>query len=465
MELFFIQLLLFCVIINYCTNQLSIIDLSSSESSRTDLVDATVEIIEYFYARETSIVNLIASLSNERHRDFCNNVIQKSIMVSIYNENVQHLKPLQTKRFFNVIVVDDFVALENFYNTITPEMFSYGGFYLIVLVNGFNNGWQSFIKQFWEISIFHLNFLVETKKSVSMYTFKPFSSKSCRNTSAILSNTFQNGSFVKKKYFLNIINSLFKCPIKVVTFNRPPAMMIRKIDDNNNYDLQGIDGELLKQLALVLNFTIQIVNISDEIRWGTLNENGTSTGAMKMVIDGEVDLTLGMYPITALRNKFMTSSQAYFTTAFILIIPPGEPLTSFTKLFQPFQDTVWILLLTSFIVGIVVITIIKLQSNGIRNFVFGPSNNTPFVNIMNIFLGGSMHLLPSRNFARSILMFFILFCLVERSLYQGALFQFLQSNERSNPIPSITKLIRNDFKFYMVDSALEFTESMKFKNQ
>lgn len=458
MELFLIELLIICVVINYSASQLSIID---SSPTSTELLDATVEIIEHFYGERTSGVNLIASLSNDRNRDFCNNVIQKSIMVPIYNENVQHLKPLQRQRFFNVILVDDFVALQNFFNSITPELYSYGGFYLIVLVNGFTNGWETFIKQFWDISIFHLNFLMQTGKSASIFTFRPFSSKSCGNTSAILTNQFKNGAFVKKQHFIKSVNKLYNCPIKVATFDCPPAMMMQKIDDEN-YDLQGIDGELLKQLAADLNFKIQIVLVTDEDRRGTLNVNGTSTGAIKLVINGDVDLIIGMYTISPLRNKFMRNSQPYSTTPFVLIIPPGAPLSPFSKLFRPFQDSVWFFLLTTFVVGTFVITIIKLQSIAIRNFVFGRSNNTPYVNILNIFFGGSMHSLPSRNFARSLLMIFILFCLVKRSLYQGALFQFIQSNERSKPAQSFKELMAKDFNFYMLSSNLEFTNSLKF---
>lgn len=461
MELFLIELLIICVVNNYSTSQLSIID---SSSSRTELVDATVEIIEHFYSVRTSGVNLIASLSYERNRDFCNNVIQKSIMVPIYNENVQHLKPLQRTRFFNVILVDDFVALEKFFNTITPELYSYGGFYLIVLVNGFTNGWETFMKQFWDISIFHLNFLVQTKKSASMFTFQPFNSQSCDNTSAVLINQYENGAFEKKKYFIKIAHNLHNCPIKVVTFDCPPSMMMHKIDDNN-YDLQGFDGELLKELSVALNFKIQVVTVPNEERWGTLDDNGTSTGAIKMVIDGEVDMTIGMFTITPLRNKFMRNSQPYFATPFVLVIPPGAPLSPFTKLFRPFQESVWFFLLTTFIVGSFVITIIKLQSIAIRNFVFGHSNNTPYVNILNIFFGGSMHSLPSRNFARTLLMMFILFCIVKRSLYQGALFQYLQSDERSKPAQSFKELIAKDFKFYMTSTNFEYTNSLKFANR
>lgn len=142
-----------------------------------------------------------------------------------------------------------------------------------------------------------------------------------------------------------------------------------------------------------------------------------------MVIDGEADLTLGMYTITYLRSKFMTSSETYFSVPFIIIVPPGDTFSPFEKLFRPFQAEVWAALLTTFIVAAAVVTIIKLQRTSIREFVFGKGNRSPYMNILSVFLGVSMPQIPGRNFARSLLMMFILFSIVKRTLYQGILFQ------------------------------------------
>lgn len=145
---------------------------------------------------------------------------------------------------------------------------------------------------------------------------------------------------------------------------------------------------------------------------------------MKMVIEGEADLTLGMYTITYLRSQFMTSSETYFSVPFIIIIPPGDTFSPFEKLFRPFQVEVWAALLTTFIVAAAVVTIIKLQKASIRDFIFGPGNRSPYMNILSVFLGVSIPgKIPGRNFARSLLMMFILFSIVKRTLYQGILFQ------------------------------------------
>lgn len=197
-----------------------------------------------------------------------------------------------------------------------------------------------------------------------------------------------------------------------------------------------------------------------------MSENGTATGAMGMVIDKKAHLTLGMYTITFLRSQFMTSSEFYYTAPFILIVPPGKHFTSFEKLFRPFTPVVWILLIATFSVAVVVITIIKLnQARKLRNFVFGTGNNSPYLNILISLVGGSMTVLPKNNFARTLLMMFILFLIVQRTLYQAAMFQFMQKNDRKEEIQTIDELVEKNFKVSMIVSSLEHTEHMKFRKQ
>ena len=110
-------------------------------------------------------------------------------------------------------------------------------------------------------------------------------------------------------------------------------------------------------------------------------------------------------------------------------------------------------------------TVVKFQSKNVRQFVFGANNTSPYLNILNIFVGVSMSSLPRRNFSRSLLMMFLLFSIVKRTLYQGALFQFIQGNDRHKEIQSIDELMQKNFKVFMLPSSLEHTNNMKFKKQ
>lgn len=200
-------------------------------------------------------------------------------------------------------------------------------------------------------------------------------------------------------------------------------------------------------------------------RWGSLSANGTSTGAMRMVMDNEADFTVGMYTITYLRSKVMTNSEFYYQVPFIMIVPPGSQLSAFEKLFRPFSLVVWILLLLTFSTAFLVITIIKFQKNFLQEFIFGNGNRSPYLNVLIGFVGGSQTVEPQRNFARFLLIMYLLFCLVKRSLYQGALFQFLQTDDRHSEVQSIDEVAELNFKVYMLPSSLEHTQNMKFRDR
>lgn len=120
-----------------------------------------------------------------------------------------------------------------------------------------------------------------------------------------------------------------------------------------------------------------------------------------------------------MRNRYMKSSYIYYTSNLIWISPPGRLFTSFEKLFKPFGRIMWTCTLIIFVVAFLTVFVVRLQSTSAQNFVFGRGNSSPCLNIVNVFFGGSLSKLPVRNFARTILAFFMIYCLIIRSSYQG----------------------------------------------
>lgn len=91
----------------------------------------------------------------------------------------------------------------------------------------------------------------------------------------------------------------------------------------------------------------------------------------------------------------------------------------------------------------------------IQSFVFGVKNTSPYLNLTNIFLGGSVRL-PRRNFARTLFAFYLLYSLIIRSSYTGALFNFLRSEARESEVQNIGEMIQKNLRFYVLDSSVEF---------
>lgn len=182
-------------------------------------------------------------------------------------------------------------------------------------------------------------------------------------------------------------------------------------------------------------------------------------------MDGVVDFTIAQYTITALRNKYMSPSFPYTSMPFVLMVPPGKKYTAFEKLFRPFDLSVWIPIIIVFIVATISITIIKLSSKTIRNIFFGPKIQSPYLNVLTVFVEGSIHVIPTKSFARSLLLIFIIYSLIMRTLYQGGLIKNMQSDDRKPSLSSVDAMINKHFKFYVTTTEMEHVEHLSIKNR
>lgn len=170
----------------------------------------------------------------------------------------------------------------------------------------------------------------------------------------------------------------------------------------------------------------------------------------------EVDFTIGMFSKTANRNRNMLSSVTYYLSPLIMVIPPGREYSALDNLFRPFAWQVWIVLVAMTLTAVTTVLCIKRSSSKhVQSLLIGHNNKNPIMNLYQVILGSPTAYLPRGNFARYILMMFMLFWFVNRTMYQGFLFEFLQSNAREPEVKTISEMIKRKFLFYMVSSAQE----------
>lgn len=167
-------------------------------------------------------------------------------------------------------------------------------------------------------------------------------------------------------------------------------------------------------------------------------------------MSGAANLTIGKFSLSPIRNQFLDPSQAYYSSPLIMIIPPGKPFTSLENLMKPFKMLMWLTVICISIIAFTVIVILKWKFNEtFTNFVLGSNNKHPFLNVLSVLLGVSLHRTPNRNFARTLLCMFMLFCLVIRSSYQGALFEILKADNRENMVDTLDEMLAQNFDFYL----------------
>lgn len=172
-----------------------------------------------------------------------------------------------------------------------------------------------------------------------------------------------------------------------------------------------------------------------------------------MIVQHEVNMSLGYFASTAVRDSYMTSSYVYYTSNLIWMIPPGREISSIEKLLKPFQMTVWVYFLLVLGITLLVVAVLKFQSKEVQIFFFGAGVQSPCLNFVNLILGGSLHKLPVRNFARTVLLIFMLYCFVMQNSYKGGLNKFMQMTIREPEMKSTDQMMKNNFKFYMLTAS------------
>ncbi|KAG5683284.1 hypothetical protein PVAND_012573 [Polypedilum vanderplanki] len=149
------------------------------------------------------------------------------------------------------------------------------------------------------------------------------------------------------------------------------------------------------------------------------------------------------------------------TIDIIFIITPGELYTIYEKLFFPFDELTWILLSLTFIVSFCVILILKFFKKIFRNLFYGNETTTPTLNIVSIFFGISLTIIPTRNIPRFKMILFVGFCLIFRTCYQSKLFEFMTSEMRRPEIQTIDELFEKNYTVYSDDMQRRTLESIE----
>lgn len=120
-------------------------------------------------------------------------------------------------------------------------------------------------------------------------------------------------------------------------------------------------------------------------------------------------MAIGFISLQYVRSLHLSASKAYAIIALAIIVPPGEEYGDIEKFVRPFSVAVWIAIYTTTALAVIVIFLVSHSSQTVYNFVIGRHVKTPMHNMVAIITGVSQARLPTRNFARFILMIFILF--------------------------------------------------------
>lgn len=140
-------------------------------------------------------------------------------------------------------------------------------------------------ENFFNYYIIDVVILVPVDNLLHMYTYMPYSKQHCAFTKPLLLRSFDKvPDFLSYDDLYPIkIRNFYQCPIKVVVWDIPPFMELKRYQ-NQSVLLKGYDARILIDLANFLNFSIEVMpNEPPNFLSGEVFSNKTAIGVFKIV--------------------------------------------------------------------------------------------------------------------------------------------------------------------------------------
>ncbi|XP_053699477.1 uncharacterized protein LOC128746454 [Sabethes cyaneus] len=350
----------------------------------------------------------------------------------------------------DVFFVDEYEAFQLLYRKFTAQEYGTSGRVLVVHSGLLNeSAAQRVCDDLWKLRIVNAVLVGNTDGGVRMWSYVPYLEESCGLVNLVELKMSEQGDKTK---------TFHGCRFRVGSFETRPFTIRQSFGNRTSSRMRGFEGDLLNVLRKKLNFGVTIVEPKNGEQWGyALKQN--STGLMGMIQREEVDFGISCLGISVARAKVLKAGIAHYTTALVLAVPRGRRYTSFEKLFLPLKTKVWFFIAVFFLGAIVAISLVEYRYDYVRNFVYGRSVRSPYLNLLQVFFGVAMILTPTRNFARTLLFMWMIYSLVVRTCYQAALYHFLQKKSTLPPSQTLAEIDQTGALYYVVESGERYYEA------
>jgi hypothetical protein len=247
-------------------------------------------------------------------------------------------------------------------------------------------------------------FLMNSQREIQLATLEWFTEISCNTQQLKIINSFSKS----RKSWKNTLEvpekfqNLFGCELIFLIFD---SSYHTSFDDAN--EPRGLLPSFTKAVGSVGNFSVkfQVYNENSKIE---------SKG-----LSSHIAISLRSIIIMASPTCIDHMTSTFEDDPLVFGLTPGEKYSSYEKVLMPFDETSWFLLGITFVAGFVIIFAINQMPKFVGNLIYGEGIKDPGFNMIGSFFGISQFKLPIENFARILLTFFTLFCLVIRTGYQG----------------------------------------------
>nr|AQM73614.1 putative ionotropic receptor IR60a [Cydia nigricana] len=281
-------------------------------------------------------------------------------------------------------------------------------------------------------------------RKANIYSWRPYEppkycgyyNESIRNR-LIVENVCEQGKvkYAKKIFEPKIPSDMMGCSLKVLALERQPFVSHNPLDPN-------IERLLIDQVAQRYNLTLQY-EVLNEFR-GEKSFHGDWDGAIKELTYKKGDLLLGgIFPDDEVHQDFECSS-TYLADSYTWVVPRALPRSAWLSLFIIFQKTVWLTVITCFVlIALSWMVLAKLS----KDASYRTNLDHYFINTWLSNLGFCGFSRPMTNSLRIFFVFINLYFILFLTAYQTKLIDVLTNPSFEYQISTVEELVESGLQF------------------
>lgn len=289
----------------------------------------------------------------------------------------------------------------------------------------------------------------DTEDEVISYSWKPYTDTNCggKCDSVYILDRCRDVNFEEIEQLRNIIPKDMKgCPLIVHAIVAEPYVMspTRKISqyaDIYEFD-KGGEVNLVKIIAEFTNMSLYMFMSEQEENWGTINKNGTATGAYALLRNESIDLMIGNIEVTRRLRKWFHPTTSYTQDEMTWCVPRAQKAATWDNLLIIFQWPTWV----AMFLGLIIM--------GSLFHIFYRNENLKPVSIVrsilvtfNMLLGWTVSFKPKSTMFRILVFSWVFFSMNMAISYESLLRSFLMHPRFEKQISAESELIRSGISF------------------
>ncbi|CAG9761093.1 unnamed protein product [Ceutorhynchus assimilis] len=300
------------------------------------------------------------------------------------------------------------------------------------------------------------------QSNFNLFGFIQFRNDTCKNNARKdikLIDTCRQGNYTSntKWYDFNVPRLFKSCTLKVVYAEVPPYVVNMKQKDvlsSDEFTSHGLEIGIVTNIFAYMNISLRFIK-SDII--GDIDSDKRSTGSLRILLNKEADLAIGVYGLTLARMTFFDNSFPYIFENLVWVVPHehlplGELLLGLASIIH---YDVWIVIA---LLGVTTGSLIIFISNHTSDETIAFKRPSRAVqNLLTIMLNITVGSLPKSHALRMIFSMVLVFAITYNAAYTTYLTSVLAKADRyREKYDDVSDIEEHNLSIYIAPNARNF---------